>query len=218
MNRRKLGPPPDWIRSEGSSETEPREPTDPLKGIFNASRAARLGEQEEDGLTASFRERREAATEAQVLEEVKTLLNAERKRIEPFSEIHVAPAGTTDVGDVRSTRLVILGSNHVHTAENGSSMAFKKAQAFLGNYGIGKRRYQNTLIFLAPDAVKMQEFLEDLRAMLAWQGLIETPGVRLEPRYAERARAHFQRHQERRERGLREAFSWLLVPTQRQPD
>ena len=218
MNRRKLGPPPDWIRTENPAEPETGEPTDPLKGIFNASRNARLGEQEDDVLLAAFRERRDAVTDAQVLAEVKALLVAERKRSEPFSEIHVAPTGTSDVADVRTTRLVILGTHHTHSGEGEPSVARKKAQAFLGSYGVGKRKYPNALLFLAPDAVKIQEFLEDLRAMLAWQGLVDTPAGRLEPRYAERARTHFLRCQERRDFSLREAYCWLLVPTQSQPD
>ncbi|HLK57970.1 MAG TPA: hypothetical protein VKU00_15490 [Chthonomonadaceae bacterium] len=218
MNRRKLGPPPDWIRSEGPGEAGSGEPADPLKGIFSASRSARLGEQEEDSLLTAFRERREGIPEAQVLAEVKALLTAERKRAEPFSEVHISPAGTTDVGDVRNTRLVILAPNHVHTGEVHTSLALKKAQALLSNYGVGRRRYRNTLLFLAPDALKMQELLDDMCSLLAWQSLIETPGMRLEPRAAERARNHLQRCLELRERNLREAFSWLLVPTQSQPD
>ncbi len=222
MNRRKLGPPPDWIRTKNPGETEPKEPTDPLQGIFNASRTARLGEQEDDALVTAFRERRDSISDAQVLAEIKALFVAERKRSQPFADLHISPTGTTDVSDVRSTRLVILSPHHVHSAEGsnnaGASAASTKAQAFLANYGVGRRRYRNSLIFLAPDAMKMQEFMEDMRAMLAWQNLIDSPGGRLDARYADRARTHFQRYQERRDTGLREAFCWLLVPTQSQPD
>jgi hypothetical protein len=112
--------------------------------------------------------------------------------------------------------LVILAHNHPHSPNNAESIARKKAEAFLNNYGVGPRRYRNTLVFLAPDAGKLQELMQELRSMLAWRSLVEIPGG-LEYKLIERCRAQVNRFVERRENALREAFGWLLVPTQAEP-
>src|SRR5579862_3196621 len=150
MNRRKLGPPPSWIPAASSQrDTEAGDAPDPLQNIFSASRSARLGDQEDDILLESYKARREAVTEAAVLAEMNVLLQAEKRKRAPFTEILLSPSSNADVRDVRGMRLVILAYNHTHAAGNGESVARKKAQAFLSHYGVGPRRYRNTLVFLA---------------------------------------------------------------------
>lgn len=217
MNRRKLGPPPSWIpANEAQRESDAGEAADPLKNIFSASRTARLGDQEDNVLLEAYQARREAVTDVTLLAEMNAMLMAEKRKRAPFTEILLSPSSNADVRDVRGTRLVILAYNHPHSPANGESIARKKAQAFLGHYGVGPRRYRNTLVFLAPDSGKLQELMEELRSMLAWRSLVELPGG-LEYRLIERCRAQVNRFVERREDSLREAFGWILVPTQAEP-
>src|SRR5580658_6929355 len=171
MNRRKLGPPPSWIPvNEAQRETESGDAADPLQNIFTASRTARLGDQEDNVLLEAYQARREAVSDVTLLAELSGLLLDEKRRRAPFTEILLSPSSNADVRDVRGgTRLVILAHNHPHSPNNAESIAQKKAQAFLNHYGVGPRRYRNTLVFLAPDAGKLQELMQELRSMLAWR-------------------------------------------------
>jgi len=217
MNRRKLGPPPSWIpANEAQRDSEAGEAADPLKNIFSASRTARLGDQEDNVLLEAYQARRESVSDATLLAEMNGLLLDEKRRRAPFTEILLSPSSNADVRDVRGTRLVILAHNHPHSPGNAESIARKKAEAFLNHYGVGPRRYRNTLVFLAPDAGKLQELMQELRSMLAWRSLVELPAG-LEYRLVERCRAQVNRFVERRENALREAFGWLLAPTQAEP-
>ncbi len=217
MNRRKLGPPPSWIpANEAQREPEAGDAADPLKNIFTASRTARLGDQEDNVLLEAYQARREAVSDVTLLAELSGLLQDEKRRRAPFTEILLSPSSNADVRDVRGTRLVILAHNHPHSPNNAESVARKKAQAFLNHYGVGPRRYRNTLVFLAPDAGKLQELMQELRSMLAWRSLVELPAG-LEYKLIERCRAQVNKFVERRENALREAFGWLLAPTQSEP-
>lgn len=218
MNRRKLGPPPSWIpAAKPGVELEAGEAADPLKNIFSASRTARLGDAEEDILLQSYVNRRDHITDQAVQAELAGLLMVEKRRPSPFGEIVVAPSSNADVRDTRGVRLVLLSHLHTHTGGAADSIARKKSAAFLSHYGVGPRRYRNTLVFLAADATKIQELLEELRSFLGWKSLVESPGS-LEPRLIERSKAQVARFVERREGALREAYSWLLTPMQKDPE
>jgi hypothetical protein len=227
MNRRKLGPPPSWIpaakpaqepEAAPAADPMPVETTvaDPLQNIFTASRTARLGDTEDDQLIQVFTNRRNNVTDAAITAEVSALLTAEKKKAAPFSEILLYPSSNADIRDVRNTRLVVLQLAHGHQQGNGESIARRKSAAFLSHYGVGPRRYRNSLIFVAPDPEQLQQFTEEVRTMLAWRSLVEQHGG-LEPRQIDRARAHVNRFADRKEIALREVFRWLLVPTQADP-
>jgi hypothetical protein len=216
---KKFGPPPDWIQSGGREESKP-EQTDPLKSIVAASRAARLGDREDDALLTAYEEAQGAVTTMRVAAEIKTLLEAERHQPEPFAEIRIAPASTGDIPDLRAVRLVVLGPNGPHIPNCGNAgIALTKASALLEHLGAGSRRHRNTLVFVAPDAGKMEDLNAYLRAMLAWEGLATgAAAVRLDPRHALRAKAHGERHRDQARGLVREAFCWLLAPTQTGPE
>jgi len=217
MNRRKLGPPPSWIpTAKPPQETEAGDAADPLKNIFSASRTARLGDSEDETLLQTLNNRKQQITPATVIGELTTMLFAERRKPAPFSEILLSPSSNADVRDARNLRLVILAHNHTHSSGNTVSIARKKSAAFLSHYGVGPRRYRNTLVFVAPDPGKLEELLEELRSYLAWKSMIELPGG-LEPRLVERCKAQVVKVAERREIALQEAFGWVLAPHQTEP-
>ena len=230
MNRRKLGPPPSWIpAAKPAQEPEPAPTTepvpvpvettaaDPLQNIFTASRTARLGDTEDDHLLQAFTNRRNNVTEAAVTAEIAALLTAEKKKPAPFSETLMSPSSNADIRDVRQTRLVVLQLTHSHQQGNVESIARRKSQAFLSHYGVGPRRYRNSLVFAAPDPEQLQQLTDEVRTMLAWRSLVDQPGG-LEPRQIDRARAHVNRFADRKEIALREVFRWLLVPAQADPN
>ncbi len=225
MNKKRLGPAPDWITTASTATTtevedsEPSESPDPLAGIFAASRNVRLGDQEDDALLEAYREALSEVTDSQIVAEIKSLLALEQKAPAPFAELYVAPRGTTDVRDTRPLRLVFLPIDHTHSGGSTGSVALRKAQIFLDSHGVGPRRYRNALVFVAPDAARAQELMDDVRAQLGWRTLVESPATaRLEPRYLARARAHLAKCTERLDNALREAYSWSLVPTQAGPE
>jgi hypothetical protein len=111
----------------------------------------------------------------------------------------------------------MLNPAHAHIQSNHESIARRKSAAFLSHYGVGPRRYRNSLVFVAADAEQVQELAEEIRSMLAWRSLVDQPGG-LEPRLIDRARAHVTRFVDRKEIALREIFRWVLVPTQADPN
>src|SRR5436305_5787115 len=103
-------------------------------------------------------------------EQIRGHLRARRMRGD-FAAIHPAPGGPGDVPDQAGARLVLLGPEHPHrpgAADPGSgsgpgSPALERAGAWVAEAEAGdgvervERVYQNMLVFLAPDAGRLDE-------------------------------------------------------------
>lgn len=134
-----------------------------------------------------------------------------------FSRIHPLPTSDADVPDDHDARLVVLGSDHAHTRE-ADSPAVQAARAILDRRGTAPRLYQNTLVFLAADSVRLQDLDAALREYLAWDSILaEKDGLDLSPsqvRQAEERKASADSSIQAR---LPETYRWLLVPSQAEP-
>jgi hypothetical protein len=109
----------------------------------------------------------------QVDEEIRGRLRARRMRGD-FAAIHPAPAGPGDVPDQAGARLVLLGPGHPHRAGATESPALERAAACVARAGDGVERvYRNMLVFLAPDADR----LDGLRAAIRGEADQEVGGL-----------------------------------------
>lgn len=134
-----------------------------------------------------------------------------------FNRIHPLPSGSADVPDDMDARLVVLGSDHPYSKED-SNAAAAAATAILESRGNAPRIFRNTLIFLAADAQRLQDLDEGLRKYLAWESIVaEKDGLNLTPHQVKQAETQLRAADGAVNSRLPEAYQWLLVPVQPNP-
>ena len=79
------------------------------------------------------------------------------------------------VQDDLEARLVVLTAEHPYGKEAGSP-AEVAAKAILASRGSAPRLFQNTLVFLAADRVRLEDLDEALRKYLAWKSILAEKG------------------------------------------
>lgn len=95
-------------------------------------------------------------------------LRADLHKSGDFSRIHPLPRTGADVPDDLEARLVVLPAEQPYGKEP-SSPAKIAAKAILASRGSAPRLFQNTLVFLAADEVRLQDLDEALQKFLAWE-------------------------------------------------
>jgi predicted AAA+ superfamily ATPase len=90
-----------------------------------------------------------------------------------FAAVTVAPEGTGDIPDTDEARLVILHPSQTFQRNGQDSKAQVFAREALSARGSAQRRHRNELIFLAPDARRMEELEDAVREHLAWKHIVE---------------------------------------------
>lgn len=149
--------------------------------------------------------------------ELDARLRADLKRGGDFSRIHPLPRSGADVPDDFDARLVVLPAEHPYSKENGSA-AEVAAKAILASRGNTPRLYQNTLVFLAADKVRLQDLDEALRKYLAWSSIVaDKETLNLDPHQARQAETQKQAADGAVTARLPETYQWLLVPEQPNP-
>src|SRR6185436_15553936 len=80
------------------------------------------------------------------------------------------------------------------------------------------RLYRNTLVFLAADKVRLQDLDEAVRRFLAWESILaEKEPLNLDPHQVRQAEAQRQAADGAVTARLPEAYQWLFVPEQVNP-
>jgi hypothetical protein len=127
-----------------------------------------------------------------VAQELEDRLRADLRKTGDFSRIHPLPRSGADVPDDLETRLVVLSAEHPYGKEP-SSPAEVAAKAILASRGSAPRLYQNTLVFLAADRVRLEDLDEALRKFLAWESIVaDTNTLNLDPRQVRQAETQKQ--------------------------
>ena len=104
------------------------------------------------------------------------------KRLEPnkrrgrgdFAAVHVAPEETGDIEDSDDARLVLMHPRFVTSATGRIPGRMVFARARSDTRGSAQRRHKNELVFLAPDARRMDELADAVREYLAWRTSADT--------------------------------------------
>ncbi len=152
-----------------------------------------------------------------VAEELDERLRADLRKTGDFSRIHPLPRTGADVPDDLDARLVVLPSEHSYSKEP-SSAAETAARTILESRGNTPRLYRNTLVFLAADKVRLQDLDEAVRKFLAWESILaEEVGLNLDPHQVRQAETQRQAAEGAVTARLPEAYQWLLVPEQANP-
>jgi predicted AAA+ superfamily ATPase len=149
--------------------------------------------------------------------ELDNRLRADLKRNGDFARIHAVPRSNADVPDDYDARLVVLSADHPYSKETGNA-AEAAAKAILDSRGNTPRLYRNTLVFLAADKVRLQDFDEALRKYLAWKSIVDdSRSLNLDPHQDGQAKTQLQAAEGAVIARLPETYQWLLVPEQLTP-
>lgn len=121
------------------------------------------------------------------------------------------------MGDDLDARLVLLPAEHPYSKEPGSA-AETAAKAIFESRGNTPRLYRNTVVFLAADKVRLQDLQDALRKFLAWESILaEKKALNLDPHQEGQAETQKQAADSSVTARLPEAYQWLLVPEQANP-
>ncbi|MFN3327050.1 MAG: ATP-binding protein, partial [Bryobacteraceae bacterium] len=152
-----------------------------------------------------------------VAEELDRRLRSDLKRTGDFSRIHPLPRSGADVPDDLDARLVVLSAEHPYS-KGPDNPAESAAKAILASRGNAPRLYRNTLVFLAPDKVRLQDLDEAIRKYLAWSQIVaEADQLNLDPQQRGQAATQRNAADGAVTARLPETYQWLLVPEQVSP-
>ena len=153
-----------------------------------------------------------------VAKEIEARVRADVRKSGDFNRVHPFPQSGQEIGDDTDARLVVLGIDHAYSKE-ADNAAVTAAKAMLEMRGNTPRLFQNTLVFLAIDQIRLQDLDEAVRRYLAWESILTDGKNRLEltPHQIKQAEEQKETADGIVSSRLPEAYQWLLVPTQASP-
>jgi hypothetical protein len=154
--------------------------------------------------------------EERVWEEIIKRLKSDKQKGE-FARIHIAPGSSADVPDDENLGigLVILHPKDSHSSKSKDSSALERVEDILNSRGASPRYCKNLLVFLAVDRIKLENLTNWVSQYLAWEWIIEDKEVlNLDASQSKQATSKRKESDETVEMLLREAYQWLLIPTQ----
>ena len=152
------------------------------------------------------------------LEIVSRLRANENRNRGAFSGVHIAPDGSADIPDEDSARLVIMHPSHSHSKNSQDSLAMKFAQESLEKRGSAQRINKNMLVYLAPDTKRLEELMEAVRDLLAWQNIASRiEEMNLSPQQAKQATTRRDQAHEGVTSQIAQTYIWAIVPEQPDP-
>jgi hypothetical protein len=140
-----------------------------------------------------------------------------------FARLHVAPRSPGDVADEDRVALVVLPPGEIHTRGDDQSAARAMARSILDSRGAAPRINKNMVVFVAADAVRLEELLDAVGWVKSWSGIIHQidqghPSMSGVTRgQAESARAELERARSLVQARVPETYRWMLLPSQRDP-
>jgi hypothetical protein len=152
------------------------------------------------------------------LEIVSRLRANENRNRGAFSGVHIAPDTAADIPDEDSARLVILHPSHSHSKNAQDSLAIKFAKESLEKRGSAQRINKNMLVYLAPDTKRLEELMEAVRDLLAWQNIASRiEEMNLSPQQAKQATTRRDQANEGVTSRIAQTYIWAIVPEQPDP-
>ena len=157
-------------------------------------------------------------SEDEVHAEIKRRIRDQQKHRGEFAKVHPTPAGSAEIPDEEEARLVILGPDTPHVPNDTESPAKQCCRDMLTQRGSTPRIYRNTLVFLAVDKTRAGDLDEAVRQYLAWVSIDdEQKELNLDEYQRRQANSKRKRADETVAARLPEAYQWLLVPDQSNP-
>ena len=152
------------------------------------------------------------------LEIVNRLRATEPKSRGGFVGVHAAPDTTGDIPDEDAARLVILHPSLPHTKGSEETPALQFAQQALDKRGTSQRVNRNMLVFLAPDAKRLDELMDSVRDFLAWDDIAgRVEELNLSPQQAKQAANRQSQANESVQLRIAQTYVHAIVPEQPDP-
>ena len=135
-----------------------------------------------------------------------------------FDAVQTAPGSSADVPDEPGgVRAVILGVDHSHTGRL-DSVAMEEIKDILLQRGQTPRVYRNMLAFIAPDSKQLESLKDAVRLSLGWEHVVrDIDKLNLTQSDSALAKAKWQEAQATVKTRLKEAWCYLIYPTQASP-
>ncbi len=136
-----------------------------------------------------------------------------------FAAVPIAPEGTGDILDTDEARLVVLHPRYPYR-RNGEerSPALSFARDAVGARGSAQRRHRNQLVFLAPDARRLEELEEAVREYLAWKDITgRVKQLDLTPNQVDLATTRLGSANDVTEQRISTTYIWVIYPYQPDP-
>jgi len=163
-------------------------------------------------------ERAQNISEEDISQEAKKRLRGVEYDKREFNGVHIAPDDSADIADEARVRIVVFSIYEPHQKGKDDSRAQEVAKIITENRGNGLRLYRNMLVFVAPDAVLLENWKNALREYLAWRSIEEdAEQLNLDIQQRKQVEANLKRTDDTANSQLQEAYSWMIVPTQNDP-
>lgn len=158
-------------------------------------------------------ERADSYHEEQVFDELAQVVRQETDK-GLFERVHRFPHGSIDVEDDPGIGLVIFGPDRPFS-KRGRSVAEDAAIEFLTKRGTNARIHKNSLVFLAPEVDRIDILLNAVRQRMAWEYILENrDSLNLDQHNIKVAESRVAQQKQTVKDAIREAYRWILVPTQ----
>ena len=136
-----------------------------------------------------------------------------------FARVHVGSEDTGDIRDDPAARLLIVHPRYHHSRGDETSPAMVFARRALDTRGSSQRINRNMVVFLAPDAKRMEDLTDAVRDYLAWDSIAgRTEELGLPPQQATQAGNRLTAANQAVALRIGDTYHWLLVPVQPEPD
>ena len=158
-------------------------------------------------------ERADSYHEDQVFEELAAVVRQETDK-GLFERVHRYPHGSIDVEDDPGIGLVIFGPDRPFS-KRGRSVAEDATTEFLAKRGTNARIHKNSLVFLAPEVDRIDVLINAVRQRMAWEYILENKdSLNLDQHNIKVAESRVAQAKQTVADSIREAYRWILVPTQ----
>ena len=158
-------------------------------------------------------ERADSYHDEQVFDELAGIVRQETDK-GLFERVHRFPPTSGDVEDDPGIGLVVFGPDRAFS-KRAKSTAESEALAFLNKRGTNARIHKNSLVFLAPDVDRVDVLLNAVRQRMAWASILDNrDSLNLDQHNIKVAEARVAQSKQTVADAIREAYRWILVPTQ----
>jgi predicted AAA+ superfamily ATPase len=152
-----------------------------------------------------------------IMREIEKRLRADLHATGDFSRIHPLPHSGQDVPDDLDARLVVLGIDCPYSKEKDNA-AEKAAKDILEKRGNTPRLYRNTLVFAAPDKMRLEDLEKETRRFIAWESILaDKVALDLTPQQVKQSENQKTAADSSVNSLLPETYQWILAPGQTSP-
>lgn len=152
-----------------------------------------------------------------ILHELEARLRGDLQKRGDFNRVHPLPQSGADVPDDMEARLVVLGTDHGYNKDPDCG-ALVAAKAIYETRGTTPRLFRNSVVFLAPDATRLQDLEDAICRFLAWESVLaDRETLDLSPHQVKQAETQLKSAEGAVVARLPETYQWLIVPQQTSP-